>query len=101
MSRQNEDYCNDMGHDIEQLDSSEFIDEYLVDEQFDIYTKGGSLWIDFISGVNHYGEVLTSIEIHSDNTFRVEHCGTSVGTFRSDDLYDGLTDALCDMIERR
>lgn len=101
MSRQNEDYCNDMGHDIEQLDSQEFIDEYLVDEQFDIYTKDGSLWIDFISGLNYYGEILTSLEIHPDNTFRVEHCGTSVGTFRSDDLYDGLADALCDLIERR
>lgn len=97
----NKVFCEDLGRHIEQLDSDEFINTYLVGEQFDIYTKDGSLWIDFISGLNYYGEILTSVEIHPDNTFRVEHCGTSVGTFRSDDLYDGLTDALCDMIERR
>lgn len=98
---ENQEFCNTMGKDIEQLDSNEFTDKYLVGEQFEIYTKNGSLWINFISGLNYYGEILTSLEIYPDNTFRVEHCGTSVGTFRSDDLYDGLTDALCDLIERR
>lgn len=100
-SHDNEKYCNDLGKDIEQMDSQEFINTYLVGEQLDIYTKDNTLWIDFISGVNYYGEINTSLEIHPDNTFRVEHCGTSVGEFRSDDLYDGLTDALCDIIERR
>ena len=100
-SHENEKYCNDLGKAIEQIDSDEFIDKYLVDEQFEIYTKDNTLWIDFISGVNYYGEIDTSLEIYPDNTFRVERCGTSVGQFRSDDLYDGLMDGLYDLIERR
>lgn len=100
-SHENEKYCNDLGKAIEQIDSDEFIEKYLVDEQFEIYTKDNTLWIDFISGVNYYGEIDTSLEIHPDNTFRVERYGTSVGEFTSDDLYDGLMDGLCELIERR
>ena len=36
-SHENEKYCNDLGKAIEQIDSDEFIDKYLVDEQFEIY----------------------------------------------------------------
>lgn len=101
MSKENETYCNTLGNYIEQIDSDEFINEYLVGQQFDIYIKENRLWIDFISGVNYNGEIDTSLEIYPDNTFRVERCGTSVGQFRSDDLYDGLMDGLYDLIERR
>lgn len=97
----NINFCNAMGEHIEQLNSDEFINEYLVDEQFNIYTEDGHLWIDFISGVNYYGEIATTLEIYPGNTFRVERYGVSVGEFKSDDLYDGLMDALYDIIERR
>lgn len=100
------DFCEHMGHHIEQIDSEQFIDEYLVGEQFRIYMKNGcltdngTLYIDFYSGVNYYGEIDTSLEIYPDNSFRVERYGESVGPFYSDDLYDGLMDGLADIIER-
>lgn len=95
------EYCNNMGNDIEQMDSEEFIDSYLVGEQFNIYLKDGYLWIDFISGVNYYGEIDTSLQIHPNSSFRVERFGTSVGNFKHDSLYDDLMDGLCDIIEHR
>ena len=100
------DFCNNYGHTIEQMDSDQFIDNFLVGEQFRIYMKDscltdhGTLWIDFYSGVNYYGEIDTSLEIYPDNSFRVERHGESVGPFYSDDLYDGLMDGLADIIER-
>ena len=96
----NENYCNAMGQTIEQMDSEEFIDSYLVGEQFNIYLKDGDLWIDFISGVNYYGEINTSLQIRPDSSFRVERFGTSVGTFKHDSLYTDLMDSLYDIIER-
>ena len=93
--------ANRIGKDIEQMDTEQFIDDYLVGEQFDIYTKDGDLWIDFISGVNFYGEKTTSIQIHSNSSFRVERNGISVGTFKHDSLYTDLKETLYDIIETR
>ena len=102
MSKENEDFANAMGTEIEQMDWDEFVDKYLVDEQFDIYIeKDGTMRIDFISGVNYYGEVDTSLEIHPDSSFRVERFGTSVGPFKHDSLYDDLKEGLGDIIEIR
>lgn len=94
------EYCNKLGKDIEQLDGSEFIDEYLVDEQFRIhkYLNSDIVYIDLLSGINYYGEVDTTIEVHKNNTFRVERLGTSVGEFQSDDLYDTIMEVLPDLI---
>lgn len=94
------EYCENMGRTIEQMDSETFIDEYLVGEPFRIYKNSGLLFIDLQSGVNYYGEICATIEIQPDNSFRVERYGESVGPFYSDDLYDGLTDALYDIIEQ-
>ena len=93
-------FCQSMGNTIEQMDGMEFIDDCLVDQDFDIYEKGGVLYIDFISGVNYYGEVQTSIEVSDDNSFRVYHNGCDMGPFQSDDLWDSLHDTLFDMIRK-
>ena len=94
------EYCNKLGKDIEQLDGSEFIDKYLVDEQFHIHKNlhSDTVYIDLLSGINYYGEVHTTIEVHANNTFRVERLGTSVGEFHSDDLWETVHDDLQDFI---
>lgn len=65
-------YCENMGKDIEQLDGMEFIDEYLVNEQFHIHkiTNDDTVYIDLLSGINYYGETAATIEVHSDNSYK-------------------------------
>lgn len=93
-------YCENMGKDIEQLDGMEFIDEYLVNEQFLIHkiTNDDTVYIDLLSGINYYGETAATIEVHPDNSFKVERFGISVDVFQSDDLYDTVMDVLQDLI---
>lgn len=87
-----------MAHHMQQISSEQFIDEYLVGEQFNIEERNGILYIDLFSGVHYYGELWGTIQINPDNSFKIIKDDFDLGTWQSDDLYDGLVDTLSELI---
>lgn len=84
-------YLCSKGKRIESCESAEtFIDEFLVDQPFDIYRKEGHIFINMLSGVNFYGEVAFSLDIYKNDAFRIEKQGLSVGPYSLPGLYESM-----------